>query len=196
MRNEPGFLDLRQWIDLLEREGELHRITAPVSWDREIGTVSRKVLERKGPALLFENIRGYEGARGRRVFTGGIGTRERLAIALGFPKHTSNRDIVQHVMKKNRERIPPVRVATGPVKENIVRRRRDRSARIPSAEVALPGRWSPHQHLCLHRDQRPRDGCAERRHLSWHGRAEELHPVATHYGRSALGPAFRQVCRS
>jgi hypothetical protein len=121
MRNEPGFLDLRQWIDLLESEGELHRITAPVSWDREIGTVSRKVLERKGPALLFENIRGYENARGRRVFTGGIGTRERLALALGFPKDTNNRAIVQHVMKKNRERIPPVRMATGPVKENIVK---------------------------------------------------------------------------
>ena len=193
MRNEGSFVDLRQWIDLLEREGELHRITAPVSWDREIGTVSRKVLERKGPALLFENIRGYEGARGRRVFTGGIGTRERLAIALGFPKHTSNRDIVQHVMKKNRERIPPVRVATGPVKENIVK-----GDAIDLLEFPVP-KWhylEGGQHLCLHRDQRPRDGCAERRHLSWHGRAEELHPVATHYGRSALGPAFRQVCRS
>jgi 4-hydroxy-3-polyprenylbenzoate decarboxylase len=121
MRNEPGCMDLRQWMDLLDREGELHRIAAPVSWDREIGTISRKVLERKGPALLFENIRGYESTRGRRVFTGGIGTRERLALALGFPKDTSNREIVQHVMKKNGERIPPVRVATGPVKQNILK---------------------------------------------------------------------------
>src|SRR5438105_10028237 len=101
MRNAGSFMDLRQWIDLLEREGELHHIAAPVSWDREIGTISRKVLERKGPALLFENIRDYENARGRRVFTGGIGTRERLALALGSPKDTSNREIVQHVMKKN-----------------------------------------------------------------------------------------------
>ena len=97
MRNEPGFLDLRQWIDLLEREGELHRITAPVSWDREIGTVSRKVLERKGPALLFENIRGYEGARGRRVFTGGIGTRAAcdrawLPQTHQQPRHRPTRD--------------------------------------------------------------------------------------------------------
>jgi 4-hydroxy-3-polyprenylbenzoate decarboxylase len=72
-------MDLRQWIGLLEREGELHRITAPVSWDREIGTIARKVLERKGPALLFENIRGYQNARGRRVFTGGIGSRSHWA---------------------------------------------------------------------------------------------------------------------
>ena len=32
MRNEPGFMDLRQWMDLLDREGELHRIAAPVTW--------------------------------------------------------------------------------------------------------------------------------------------------------------------
>ena len=96
------------------KEGELHRITAPVSRDREIGTVSRKVLERKGPALLFESIRGYENARGRRVFTGGVGTRERLALALGF------------------------RVATGPVKENIVKG--DAIDLLdPNAEMALPG---------------------------------------------------------
>jgi 3-polyprenyl-4-hydroxybenzoate decarboxylase len=34
-------MDLRQWIDLLERQGELHGITAPVDWDREIWTISR-----------------------------------------------------------------------------------------------------------------------------------------------------------
>jgi hypothetical protein len=47
MRNRPGFMDLRQWIELLEREasctGSPHRL--------DIGTVSHKVLERKGPAL-------------------------------------------------------------------------------------------------------------------------------------------------
>ena len=115
-----GFIDLRQWIALLEREAELHHIKAPVHWDCEIGTISRKVLERKGPALLFENIIGYENARGQKVFTGGVGTRQRLALALGFPKDVSNREIVQYVMQKNREQISPVIVPTGPVKENII----------------------------------------------------------------------------
>jgi len=114
-------MDLRQWIDLLEREGELHRVKAQVDWDGEIGTISRRVLEEQGPALLFENIKDHQKTRGRRVFTGGIGTRERLALALGFPKDTSNNAIVQHVMKKNREQIAPVLVKSGPVKENIVK---------------------------------------------------------------------------
>jgi 4-hydroxy-3-polyprenylbenzoate decarboxylase len=115
-----GCMDLREWIALLEREGELRRIKASVNWDREIGTISRKVLERKGPALLFENILGHERTRGRKVFTGGIGTRQRLALALGFPRDTGNKEIVQYVMKKNREQIAPTIVPTGPVKENIV----------------------------------------------------------------------------
>ena len=116
-----SFMDLRQWIALLEKEGELRRITAPVEWDREIGAVSRRVLEKKGPALLFENIRGYTSGRCTKLFTGGFGTRARLALALGFPRDASNQELVQYVMKKNRETIPPVVVHTGPVKDVILR---------------------------------------------------------------------------
>ena len=116
-----GCIDLREWIALLEKEGELHRITAKVDWDCEIGTISRRVLEEQGPALLFENVKGHEKTRGRKVFCGGIGTRARLNLALGFPKDATNNEIVQHVMKKNREQIEPVVVADGPVKQNIVK---------------------------------------------------------------------------
>ncbi len=116
-----GFMDLRQWITLLEKEGELRRITAEVDWDREIGAVARRVLEKKGPALLFEAIKGYRTGRCTRLFTGGLGDRRRLALALGFPRDVSNRERVQYVMRKNRETIPPVVVPTGPVKEHVVR---------------------------------------------------------------------------
>ena len=44
-----GFLDLRQWMNLLEQQGELRRIKAEVDWDREIGAVTRRVLTKKGP---------------------------------------------------------------------------------------------------------------------------------------------------
>ena len=39
-----GCIDLREWIALLEREGELHRITAQVDWDCEIGTVRIEMI--------------------------------------------------------------------------------------------------------------------------------------------------------
>jgi UbiD family decarboxylase len=116
-----GFMDLRQWLARLDKEGELRRITAPVDWDREIGAIARRVLERKGPALLFERIRGYETGRCTKLLTGFLGDRRRLALSLGFPRDVGNRELVQHVMRKNREAIPAVTVRTGPVKEEILR---------------------------------------------------------------------------
>ena len=116
-----GFMDLRAWIALLEKENELRRVRAEVDWDREIGAVSRRALEKKGPALLFENIKGYRDGRCRQVLTNALGDRRRLALALGFPKDVGNAELVQYVMKKNRETIPPRVVTTGPVKEVVVR---------------------------------------------------------------------------
>src|SRR3984957_7652163 len=56
-----------------------------------------------------------------KLFASGLGARSRLALALGFPHDATNRDLVQYVMKKNRETIAPVLVDSGPVKEVIVR---------------------------------------------------------------------------
>jgi 4-hydroxy-3-polyprenylbenzoate decarboxylase len=116
-----GFMDLREWMAALETAGELRRIKASVDCDREIGAIARRVLERKGPALLFENIAGYESGRCTRLFTGGLGSRSRMARALGFSPDTTNADLVQYVMGKNKETVPPRVVATGPVKEIVVR---------------------------------------------------------------------------
>jgi UbiD family decarboxylase len=105
----------------LEREGELRRVTAEVDWDREIGAVTRRILEKKGPALLFEIVKGYRNGRCTKLFVSGLGARSRLALALGFPRDAANRELVQYVMKKNRETIAPVVVASGLVKEVIIR---------------------------------------------------------------------------
>ena len=85
-----SFVDMREWIARLDKEGELRRITAEVDWDRELGAIARRVLEKKGPALLFENIKGYRDGRCTKLFVSGLGTRRRLALALGFP-----RDVVE-----------------------------------------------------------------------------------------------------
>jgi UbiD family decarboxylase len=130
-----GFMDMRQWIALLEKEGELRRITAEVDWDREIGAIARRVLEKKGPALLFENIKGYRDGRCTKLFVSALGARSRLALALGLPRDVPNRDLVQHVMKKNRETIAPVVVAGGPVKDVVLR-----GSAIDQTELPVP-KW-------------------------------------------------------
>src|SRR5262249_56285403 len=104
-----------------------------VDGDRELGAIARRVLEKKGPALLFERIKGYETGRCTKVFVSGLGSVGRLALALGFPKDVSNRDLVQHVMKLNRQVVPPRIVANGPVKDVVVR-----GARVEPAGFPVP----------------------------------------------------------
>jgi len=112
--------DLREWISTLESEELLSRVGCEVNWDREIGTIVRKVLNRKGPALLFENIKDHKDTWCTKLFTNGMGTRERVALALGLPKETHFRDITRVV--KDRVKTPSaVKVLDkGPVKENII----------------------------------------------------------------------------
>ena len=55
-----AFKDLREFITFLEKKGDLRRITEQVSRDLEITEITDRVVKSDGPALLFENIDGYE----------------------------------------------------------------------------------------------------------------------------------------
>ncbi len=48
-----AFKDLREFIDVLEREGELQRVRTEVHWNLEIGAACRLSNEIGGPALFF-----------------------------------------------------------------------------------------------------------------------------------------------
>ena len=50
--------DLRGFIELLERRGQLRRVTALVDPDLEIAEISNRMLQWGGPALLFERVKG------------------------------------------------------------------------------------------------------------------------------------------
>src|SRR5260370_2982429 len=114
-------IDMWEWSGLLEEEGGVRGFSGEVDWNGEMGAIARGVLEKKGPALLFESIKGYRNGRCTKLFASGLGAQSRLALALGFGRDVANRDLIQYVMKKNRETIAPVIVETGPVKEIIVR---------------------------------------------------------------------------
>jgi 4-hydroxy-3-polyprenylbenzoate decarboxylase len=73
------FRDLREFLAHLESRGELKTIDAPVSPALEITEISRRVLAKRGPALLFTNA----SPRGIRVLANLFGTEERVAAAIG-----------------------------------------------------------------------------------------------------------------
>ena len=73
------YQDLREFIAELEKRGELKRITTEVDANLEITEICRRTLDKKGPALLFENIKGSN----IPVLANLFGTTGRVASAMG-----------------------------------------------------------------------------------------------------------------
>jgi 4-hydroxy-3-polyprenylbenzoate decarboxylase len=119
-RPEVAGPDLRSWLDTLDAEGQLRRITTPVDWNEEIGAITRVNLALGGPALLFENITGHENTRCTKFLTSAIGNRRQIQLMLGLPEGTDDSAVVRHLRTAFRNPVPPRIVGTGPVKENIV----------------------------------------------------------------------------
>lgn len=116
-----AYKSLREWMEKLEKAGQLKRITAEVDWDLEMSAITRRIANRGGPALLYENIKGYKNTLCRKVFENGLGSREKIALSLSLPMDTSYREIINVVKERIVRLVEPVKVASGPVKQNIVR---------------------------------------------------------------------------
>jgi len=72
------FNDLREFITFLESEGELIRTKKPVDVKYEISAYIRKTSDEQGPALLFDNVTGFD----MPVLGGVFSTRKRAFLAL------------------------------------------------------------------------------------------------------------------
>ncbi len=74
--------DLRGWIALLEREGELVRVSAEVDPDLEITEIVDRTVRSGGPALLFERPKGSE----HPLLINQFGTERRMCLAFGVER--------------------------------------------------------------------------------------------------------------
>jgi 4-hydroxybenzoate decarboxylase subunit C len=72
-------LDLRAFLSVLRREGELVEVTAEVDPDLEAAEIHRSVIAAGGPALLFRNVRGSPWPAVTNLF----GTQRRVELAFG-----------------------------------------------------------------------------------------------------------------
>jgi 4-hydroxy-3-polyprenylbenzoate decarboxylase len=77
----PPPADLRDWIALLEREGELVRIAAEVDPDLEITEITDRTVKAGGPALLFDNVKGSQ----HSLLINQFGTERRMCMAFDAP---------------------------------------------------------------------------------------------------------------
>lgn len=113
------FASLRNFVQRLDEIGQLKKVDG-ADWNLEIGTISELFGERKGPALLFDNIKGYP--KGYRVVTNLLYTPERMKLGFGFPEGLSNIEAVKEWKDalKNYKPVPPVEVESGPIMENVI----------------------------------------------------------------------------
>lgn len=73
------YKDLRDFIDQLEKQGELKRIKAEVDPVLEMTEICDRTLKKGGPALLFENPKGYD----IPVLGNLFGSQKRVAMGMG-----------------------------------------------------------------------------------------------------------------
>ncbi|WP_028107872.1 4-hydroxy-3-polyprenylbenzoate decarboxylase [Ferrimonas futtsuensis] len=83
------FRDIREFINHLEQEGELKRVTEQVDPHLEMTEISDRVLRNGGPALLFENVKGKQ----MPVLANLFGTPKRVAMALGREDSSALREV-------------------------------------------------------------------------------------------------------
>jgi 4-hydroxy-3-polyprenylbenzoate decarboxylase len=81
-----AYTDLREWIKQLDKAGELKRIREAVSPYLEMAEIADRTaklgkgtVKAGGPALLFENVAGYPGAK---VLMNQFGSERRMKLAL------------------------------------------------------------------------------------------------------------------
>ena len=84
-----AFKDLRDFIALLERQGELKRISAEINSHLEVTEISDRTLKKGGPALLFENIKGSSIPLLANLF----GNTRRIALGMGQDNLNGLRDV-------------------------------------------------------------------------------------------------------
>src|SRR3979490_2866874 len=77
----PPPADLREWISLLEREGELTRIGVEVDPELEITEINDRTVKAGGPALLFERVKGSR----HQLLIDQFGTERRRGLAFDAP---------------------------------------------------------------------------------------------------------------
>ncbi|EPJ46397.1 MAG: 3-polyprenyl-4-hydroxybenzoate decarboxylase [Osedax symbiont Rs1] len=96
------YKDLRDFIAILEARGELVRIKQEIDPYLEMTEISDRTLKAGGPALLFENPKGYQFP----VLTNLFGTAERVALGMGQQNVAALREVGK-VLAMLKEPEPP-----------------------------------------------------------------------------------------
>lgn len=123
VEGQMRYRGLRDWIDQVDRMGELLRING-AHWDKEMGSITQMLTERSkntAPAILFDQVPGYP--KGFRTLYGQFSSIRRVALTLGLPLDYERKcDIVKtyHQRMQNMKLMKPKFVNKGPILEHVL----------------------------------------------------------------------------
>ncbi len=133
---------LRDFIDRLEAEGRLVRVTQPVSPDLEVTEIQTRLLAEAGPAVLFENLVRPDGSRyGMPMLANLFGTVER--VAWGMERDPAELREVGETLAFLRQPEPPGSLKEAweslPLLKTVMAMKPKSVSRAPCQEVVLTG---------------------------------------------------------
>src|SRR6202045_5202631 len=114
------YKDLREFIEAVEQLGALRRVDG-ADPQFEVGAITEVAAGRPGgPALLFDDIKGFP--RGFRILTNAVTSAPRAALALGLDPSMRPLDALKAWMEKRKSLRPhpPVTGKTAAFLENTV----------------------------------------------------------------------------
>ncbi len=115
-----AYRDLRDWIDFLDRSGDLVRIKEEINLEPDVGAIASACSAIRGPGILVEKIAGYRDARLSIYLPGSV---QRAGMAMGLPKDAKPREQkAAWLAAYDRYPVKPKLVdkKNAPCKENIV----------------------------------------------------------------------------
>ncbi|GGT96762.1 non-oxidative hydroxyarylic acid decarboxylases subunit C [Streptomyces coeruleorubidus] len=110
--------DLRSFLEALDKEGQLLRITEEVNPEPDIAAAANAAprLGDAAPALYFDNVKGFTDAR---IAMNVHGSWANHALALGLPKETGTKEQVEEFVRRWAEfPVAPERRADPPWAQN------------------------------------------------------------------------------
>ncbi|KAF7767534.1 3-octaprenyl-4-hydroxybenzoate carboxy-lyase UbiD [Pseudoalteromonas citrea] len=132
------YKDLRDFISRLEEQGELVRITQPISTKLEMTEIADRTLRAGGPALLFENPEGFD----IPVLANLFGTPKRVAMGMGQTDVSELREVGK-LLAFLKEPEPPkgIKEALGqiPVFKQVLNMPAKEVRKAPCQQIVLSG---------------------------------------------------------
>lgn len=112
---------LREWLNSIEAMGQLRHVSG-ANTESEIGDLADYLQHiDQSPAVLFDNIPGYDPTF--RILVNSFGHTDRVALTLGLPTGLNKVPLSDAWRKKIKglRFLPPKFVKDGPVMENVIR---------------------------------------------------------------------------